>query len=205
MASMAGLRKRWAVDHQQLLIVLVSAVMVGSFVLLVFWPKQQQLSDLGSQVSRQRELVNLKVRNSQEGLYVSARVAALRGIRGRLERSLPEDVRLAEFLEAVGECVRAEKGLTHEIQRVETESAGPVPAEVVRLRLTGPFEAVHRCLAQVESLERLSRMRRLHVKRLDETGQVVAEAEVHIYYLPAEEAKRAQQASAEPKAEVVRG
>jgi len=224
-ASMAGLRKRWAVDHQQLLIVLVSAVMVGSFVLLVFWPKQQQLSDLGSQVSRQRELVNLKVRNSQEGLYVSARVAALRSIRGRLERSLPEDVRLAEFLEAVGECVRAEKGLTHEIQRVETESAGPVPAdmsavalakadmsavalakaEVVRLRLTGPFEAVHRCLAQVESLERLSRMRRLHVKRLDETGQVVAEAEVHIYYLPAEEAKRAQQASAEPKAEVVRG
>ena len=215
MASMAGLRKRWAVDHQQLLIVLVSAVMVGSFVLLVFWPKQQQLSDLGSQVSRQRELVNLKVRNSQEGLYVSARVAALRSIRGRLERSLPEDVRLAEFLEAVGECVRAEKGLTHEIQRVETESAGPVPAdmsavalakaEVVRLRLTGPFEAVHRCLAQVESLERLNRMRRLHVKRLDDAGQVVAEAEVHIYYLPAEEAKRAQQASAEPKAEVVRG
>jgi len=214
-ASMAGLRKRWAVDHQQLLIVLVSAVMVGSFVLLVFWPKQQQLSDLGSQVSRQRELVNLKVRNSQEGLYVSARVAALRSIRGRLERSLPEDVRLAEFLEAVGECVRAEKGLTHEIQRVETESAGPVPAdmsavalakaEVVRLRLTGPFEAVHRCLAQVESLERLNRMRRLHVKRLDDAGQVVAEAEVHIYYLPAEEAKRAQQASAEPKAEVVRG
>jgi Tfp pilus assembly protein PilO len=212
---MAGLRKRWAVDHQQLLIVLVSAVMVGSFVLLVFWPKQQQLSDLGSQVSRQRELVNLKVRNSQEGLYVSARVAALRSIRGRLERSLPEDVRLAEFLEAVGECVRAEKGLTHEIQRVETESAGPVPAdmsavalakaEVVRLRLTGPFEAVHRCLAQVESLERLNRMRRLHVKRLDETGQVVAEAEVHIYYLPAEEAKRTQHASAEPKAEVVRG
>jgi Tfp pilus assembly protein PilO len=156
-------------------------------------------------VSRQRELVNLKVRNSQEGLYVSARVAALRSIRGRLERSLPEDVRLAEFLESVGECVRAEKGLTHEIQRVETESAGPVPAEVVRLRLTGPFEAVHRCLAQVESLERLNRMCRLHVKRLDDAGQVVAEAEVHIYYLPAEEAKRTQQASAEPQPEVVRG
>jgi Tfp pilus assembly protein PilO len=193
------------VDHQQLLIVLVSAVMVGSFVLLVFWPKQQQLSDLGSEVSRQRELVNLKVRTSQEGLYVSARIAALRGVQDRLERSLPEDVRLAEFLESVGECVRAEKGLAYEIQRMETESDGPAPAEVVRLRLTGPFEAVYRCLAQVESLERLNQVRRLHVGRLDETGQVVAEAEVHVYYLPGGDKERSQRASADPKPEVISG
>ncbi|MCX5683669.1 MAG: hypothetical protein NT049_08295 [Planctomycetota bacterium] len=205
MGTVAAIRKRWAVDHQQLLIVLVSAVMVGSFVLLVFWPKQQQLSDLGSEVSRQRELVNLKVRTSQEGLYVSARIAALRGVQDRLERSLPEDVRLAEFLESVGECVRAEKGLTHEIQRMETESDGPVPAEVVRLRLTGPFEAVYRCLAQVEALERLNQVRRLHVGRLDETGQVTAEAEVHVYYLPVEAKDRSGRASAEPKPEVISG
>ena len=215
MASMAGLRKHWAVDHQQLLIVLVSAVMVGSFVLLVFWPKQQQLSDLGSEVSRQRELVNLKVRNSQEGLYVSARVAALRGVQDRLERCLPEDARLAEFLESVGECVRAEKGLTHEIQRAEPESAGlaaaspsragSAPAEVVRLRLTGPFEAVYRCVAQVESLDRLNLVRCLHMKRLDDTGQVAAEAEIHVYYLPAEETKRTQRASAAPQPEVISG
>jgi Tfp pilus assembly protein PilO len=198
-------RKRWAVDHQQLLIVLVAAVMVGSFVLLVFWPRQQQLSDLGSEVSRQRDLVSLKVRTSHEGLYESARVAALRGVQDRLARCLPEEVRLAEFLESVGECVRAEPALAHEIQRVETEADGPAPAEVVRLRLTGPFEAVYRCLAQVEGLERLNRVRRLHVKRLDEAGQVVAEAEVHVYYLPAEEAGRTPHASADPKPEVIHG
>jgi Tfp pilus assembly protein PilO len=198
-------RKRWAVDHQQLLIVLVAAVMVGSFVLLVFWPRQQQLSDLGSEVLRQLDLVNLKVRTSQEGVYVSAKIAALRSVQDRLARCLPDDVRLAEFLESVGECVRAEQGLTHEIQRVETESNGPAPAEVVRLRLTGPFEAVYRCLMQVETLERLNQVRRLHIKRLDDAGQVVAEAEIYVYYLPGEDTGRTQRASAEPETGVIRG
>jgi Tfp pilus assembly protein PilO len=198
-------RKRLAVDHQQLLIVLVAAVMVASFVLLVFWPKQQQLSDLGSEVSRQLDLVNLKVRNSQEGVYVSAKIAALRSVQDRLARCLPDDVRLAEFLESVGECVRAEQGLAHEIQRVETESNGPAPAEVVRLRLTGPFEAVYRCLMQVETLERLNQVRRLHIKRLDDAGQVVAEAEIYVYYLPGEDTGRTQRASAEPETEVICG
>jgi len=198
-------RKRLAVDHQQLLIVLVAAVMVASFVLLVFWPKQQQLSDLGSEVSRQLDLVNLKVRNSQEGVYVSAKIAALRSVQDRLARCLPDDVRLAEFLESVGECVRAEQGLAHEIQRVETESNGPAPAEVVRLRLTGPFEAVYRCLIQVETLERLNQVRRLHIKRLDDAGQVVAEAEIYVYYLPGEDTGRTQRASAEPETEVICG
>jgi len=198
-------RKRLAVDHQQLLIVLVAAVMVASFVLLVFWPKQQQLSDLGSEVSRQLDLVNLKVRNSQEGVYVSAKIAALRSVQDRLARCLPDDVRLAEFLESVGECVRAEQGLAHEIQRVETESNGPAPAEVVRLRLTGPFEAVYRCLIQVETLERLNQVRRLHIKRLDDAGQVVAEAEIYVYYLPGEDTGQTQRASAEPETEVICG
>ena len=205
MTNQAVKRKRWAVDHQQLLIVLVAAVMVGSFVLLVFWPRRQQLSDLESEVSRQLDLVNLKVRTSQEGVYVSAKIAALRSVQDRLARCLPDDVRLAEFLESVGECVRAEQGLAHEIQRVGTESNGPAPAEVVRLRLTGPFEAVHRCLMQVETLERLNQVRRLHIKRLDDAGQVVAEAEIYVYYLPGEDTGRTQRASAEPETEVIRG
>lgn len=205
MTNQAVKRKRLAVDHQQLLIVLVAAVMVASFVLLVFWPKQQQLSDLGSEVSRQLDLVNLKVRNSQEGVYVSAKIVALRSVQDRLARCLPDDVRLAEFLESVGECVRAEQGLTHEIQRVETESNGPAPAEVVRLRLTGPFEAVYRCLIQVETLERLNQVRRLHIKRLDDAGQVVAEAEIYVYYLPGEDTGQTQRASAEPETEVICG
>jgi Tfp pilus assembly protein PilO len=130
---------------------------------------------------------------------------ALRSVQDRLARCLPDDVRLAEFLESVGECVRAEQGLTHEIQRVETESNGPAPAEVVRLRLTGPFEAVYRCLIQVETLERLNQVRRLHIKRLDDAGQVVAEAEIYVYYLPGEDTGQTQRASAEPETEVICG
>lgn len=205
MANSSVMRRRLAVDHQQLLILLVSAVMLGSFVLLVFWPQQQELWDLGSAVSRQRELVNLKVRTSQEGLYVSARTAALRGVQDRLQRCLPEEACLAEFLESVGACVQGEEGLTYEIQRLDADLTGPAPAEAVRLRLTGPFEAVHRCLSQVEGMERLNRVRRLHVKRLDDAGRVEAEAEVYVYYLPAEEPGRTQRASAEPKPEVTRG
>ena len=205
MATGSVTRRRWAVDQQQLLILLVSAVMVGSFVLLVFWPKQQELSDLGSEVSRQRELVNLKVRTSHEGLYVSAKIAALRGIQDRLQRCLPDEACLAEFFDSVGACVRAEKGLTYEIQRLDADLTGPAPAEAVRLRLAGPFEAVHHCLSQVEGLERLIRVRQLHVKRLDDAGQVEAEAEVLVYYLPTEEPGRTPRASAEPQPEVKRG
>jgi len=197
-------RKRWAVDRQQLLILLVGAVMAGSFVLLVLWPRQEELVALGSEVTRQRDLVSQKVRVSQEGVYVSARIAALRKIQDDLLRRLPDEPRLADFLEAVAALVGQEPGVTHEIERTEAESSELVPAVPVRLRLTGPFDGVHRCLAGIENLERLSHVRRLHVRRVDEAGTVTAEAEVLVFYLPLEAAPAARTASG-PRGEMVRG
>ena len=182
MAPTATVRKRWAVDRQQFLILLIASVMIGSFVLLVLWPKQKELADLGSVVTRQRDLVTEKVRTSQEGIYVSARIPALRRLQERLDRRLPPEPRLAEFLQAVAERVEAEPGVSHEIQRTEASASGPAPAVSLRLRLTGPYEGVHRCLAQIEELERLNRFRRVHFKRVGD-GKVVADAEVFIYYL----------------------
>ena len=67
----SGLCKRWAVDRQQLIIVLVAAVMVGSFILLVLWPKQRELSALGAVLDHERGLVDQKVSASREGVYSS--------------------------------------------------------------------------------------------------------------------------------------
>jgi len=111
-------RKHWAVDRQQLLILLIAAVMLGSFVLLVLWPKQCELSALGSAVTRERDLVSEKVRASREGLYVSARISGLRQAEAYLERVLPSEPRIAEFLQRVAERVEAEPGVTHEVQRL---------------------------------------------------------------------------------------
>lgn len=184
MAPTATVRKRWAVDRQQFLILLVASVMVGSFVLLVLWPRQKELADLGSVVTRQKDLVAEKVRASQEGIYVSARIPALRRLQDLLERRLPPEPRLAEFLRAVADRIEAEPGVSHEIQRTtDTASAGVVPAVPLRLQLTGPYEGVHRCLAQIEELERLNRLCRVHIKRVGD-GRVVAEAEVLVYHLP---------------------
>lgn len=199
-------RKRWAVDRQQLLILLVAAVMLGSFVLLVLWPRQEELSVLGSEVKRQRELVSRKVRVSQEGVYVSARIAALRKIQDQLLRRLPDEPRLADFLEDVAALVGREPGVTHEVERTEGQWPGPVSAVPVRLRLTGPFAGVHRCLAGIEGLERLSQVQRLLVNRTDESDNVTAEANVFVFYLPPEPAAGQRiKAAAQPKAEAVRG
>jgi len=199
-------RKRWAVDRQQLLILLVAAVMLGSFALLVLWPRQEELSVLGSEVTRQRELVSRKVRVSQEGVYVSARIAALRKIQDQLLRRLPDEPRLADFLEAVAALVGQEPGVTHEIERTQGQWPGLVSAVPVRLRLTGPVEGVHRCLAGIEGLERLSQVQRLLMNRLDESGNVTAEADVFVFYLPSEPAAgRRMKAASRPKAEAVRG
>jgi len=199
-------RKRWAVDRQQLLILLVAAVMLGSFVLLVLWPRQEELSILGSEVKRQRERVSRNMRVSQEGVYVLARIAALRKIQDQLLRRLPDEPRLADFLEDVAALVGQEPGVTYEVERTQGQWPGPVPAAPVRLRLTGPFAGVHRCLAGIEGLERLSQVQRLLMNRMDESGNVTAEADVFVFYLPSEPAAgQRMKAAVQPKAEAVRG
>ncbi len=183
----AGTRKRWAVDRQQFLILLVAAVMMTSFVLLVCWPQKRELTALGLALEYERDLVTRKVLTSNEGMYVSARIPGLRMAQGVFSRCLPPRPRVAEFLVAVAESVAAEPDVTHEIERAEarpSEPTGPAPAVPLRLRLTGPFEGVYRCLAAIETLERLSRFRHVRCMKAQSAGCVVAEADVLVFYLP---------------------
>lgn len=206
MPTRSHIRKRLAVDKQQLLILLVAAVMVGSFFLLVLWPKQQELSNLGTAVVRERDEVSQKVLLSNEGIYVSARISALRKCQQQLENRLPDEPRLAEFLQAVAQRVQAEPGVSHEIQRTEAQADAAVPAVPMRLRLAGPYEGVHRCLAAIEDLERLNRFRRVCIRREGDDGRVVAEAEILVYYLPPGPAPQARQHDAANTAsQTVRG
>ena len=177
-------RKRLAIDRQQLLILLVAAVMSGSFFLLVLWPKQRELWALASAVERERDLVKQKVRTSREGVYVTVRVASLRKAGGALLRRVPAGPELAGFLEQMAECVAEEPLVRHEVERMEGEPQKGAPAIPIRLRLAGPFEAVYRCLGAIEGLERLTWFRRLEIRRADEEGGVAAEVEVLVYYLP---------------------
>ncbi len=178
-------RKRLAIDRQQLLILLVAAVMSGSFFLLVLWPKQKELSALASAVERERILVKQKVRTSREGVYVTVRVASLRKAGGALLRRVPAEPELASFLEQMTECVAEEPLIRHEVERIEADPLlKGAPAIPIRLRLAGPFEAVYRCLGAIEGLERLTWFRRLEIRRADEEGGVAAEVEILVYYLP---------------------
>ena len=188
MAARTSVRKRWAVDRQQFLILLVAAVMMTSFVLLVCWPKQRELTAVDRALEHEGDLVRRKVLASNEGVYISARIPSLRMAQGVFSRHLPPEPRVAEFLEAVAEGVAAEANVTHEIKRAEAPPSGlsrPVPAVALRLRLTGPFEGVYRCLAAIEGLERLNRFRRVRCVRSGSPGWVVAEAEILVFYLPA--------------------
>jgi len=178
-------RKRLAVDRQQLLILLVAAVMSGSFFLLVLWPKQKELSALMAAVERERPFVKQKVRTSREGVYVTVRVASLRKTGVALLRRVPAEPELASFLEQVARCVAEEPLVRHEVERIEAEPPKGTPAVPIRLRLAGPFEAVYRCLDAIEGLERLTRFRRLEICRADGEGAVSAEVEILVYYLPA--------------------
>lgn len=177
-------KKRLAVNRQQLVILLVAAVMAGSFFLLVLWPRQEELTVLGSAVVRERHRVNQKVMTSQEGMYLTARIAGLRQAGNRLSQCLPAEPAMAEFLQAVAEQVACEPLVTREVERADIQSTGEARAVPLRLRLTGPFDAVHRCLARIEGLDRLSRFRSLSLSRLSPEGDVRAEAEVLVYYLP---------------------
>jgi Tfp pilus assembly protein PilO len=205
----ADQRHRWVVDRQQLLILLLGAVMMGSFFLFVLWPKHCELSALGEAVEQERGVVSQKVATSQEGLYVSARIPGLRKVKDLCERRLPVEPRVPDFLQMVGECMAAEPTVIYEIQRVEGPvTPVPAPAVPLALRLTGPAEAVYRCLARIEGLERLNRVRHARIGLGPAAGQVVAEAEILAYYLPAEEAKagtKKPSQAARPKAEGVKG
>ena len=189
MASRTDVRRRWVVDRQQLLILVVAAVMVGSFVLLVLWPKRRELSALGDAVELERGVVGQKLLASQKGVYVSARIPSLRKAQTLVYQRLPVDPDAAGFLQKVAECVAREPLVTHEVKRTSgmPTASAPAPAVPVCLRLAGPFDAVYRCMADIEGLDRLSRVRRVSFLKSGERGGVVAEAEILVYYLPASE------------------
>jgi len=123
-------RKRLAVDRQQLLILLVAAVMSGSFFLLVLWPKQKELSAIMAAVDREKPFVKQKVRTSREGVYVTVRVASLRKAGGTLLRRVPAEPELASFLEQVARCVASDPLVRHEVERIEAEPPKGTPAAV---------------------------------------------------------------------------
>lgn len=206
MAPRPDLRQRWAVDRQQLIILIVATVMVASFTLLVLWPKRREMFDLGEAVERERDLVSQKLLASQRGVYVSARIPSVRRAQGLITRRLPYEPEAAPFLQTVAECVAQEPLVTHEMQQTEARAEGPAPAIGIRLKLTGPFDAVYRCMAAIEGLERLARFRRVHLAKSGDGGHVVAEADFLVYYLPDEEPKPAASArGAETDAKAVRG
>jgi Tfp pilus assembly protein PilO len=181
--TISNLKRRLTIDRQQLLILLIAAVMVGSFCLLVLWPKHCELSDLGTVVARERDMVSEKARASQDGLYVSARLSALRQVQDHLMDRLPDEPRLAEFLQSVAECVQAEPGVTHEIERTEAAPAGRLAVVPIRLRLAGPYDGVHRCLGSIENLQRVNRFRHMQINRSTDDGHVVATAEILVFHL----------------------
>jgi Tfp pilus assembly protein PilO len=200
-------RKRFAVDRQQLVILLVAAVMAGSFFVFVLWPRQEELSALGSAVLQERNRVKQKVMTSHEGVYLTVQIAGFRKAQDRLAQRLPTDPALAEFLQDVAAQVATEPLVTHEVERSDVKQAGQAHAVPLRLKVTGPFEAVYRCLAKVENLERLSQFRSLRVSKREDNW-VTSEAELVVYHMPAEKphTKVADATQGQkPKAEKVRG
>jgi|WetSurMetagenome_2_1015567.scaffolds.fasta_scaffold90574_3 hypothetical protein len=196
-SSGSAIKRRWAIDRQQLLILLATAVMLTSFCLLVVWPRHCELQDLGWILTHERERVSEKVRMSQDGLYVSARLAALRGLGDRLEDRMPDEPRLAEYLQVIDDSVRAEAGVTYDIQLAPVGIDAAVATVPIRLRLVGPYEGVYRSLAAMERQERLTRFEHVRVHRSEGGKEVVAEVEIRIYHLPSTE-----EAAAVPKTEV---
>lgn len=184
MPDEAKTRKRWAVDRQQLMILLAAAVMLGSFTFFVLVPKHGQLSQLDNAVRQERRLLSQRVSASHEGVFVAARIPMLRKGCAAMQRRLPTEPRVAEFLEMLQDCLAETPGVVHEVARSATPWTGAMPAVPLCLRLSGPFEAVYRGLAGVERLQRLNHFRRVHFRRAETAGHVVAEAELLIYYLP---------------------
>jgi len=179
-------RKRWAVDRQQLLILVAAAVMLGSFTLFVLVPKHGQLSRLNHAVEQERRQLSQRVSASHEGVFVTARIPMLRKGCAAMDRRLPTEPRVAEFLEMLHDCLAETPEVTHEVARSGSPWGGSAPAVPLRLCLSGPFEAVYRGLAGVERIERLNRFRHVRICAAETPGHVVAEAELLIYYLPAD-------------------
>lgn len=180
-------RRRWTIDRQQLLILVVASVMVGSFALFILWPRHQELADLDHAVSQQRWLLTQRVAASQEGMYVSARIPGLRKAQARLGRRLPTGPQVADFLQMMNAALAEMPAVSHEVTRSGEAEAGSHPAVPLCLRLRGPFQEVYRSLGAIERLERLNRFRRVAFTRTGNDGDVLAVAELVIYYLPGEE------------------
>jgi hypothetical protein len=179
--------RRFAIDRQQLLILLVASVMVGSFALFILWPRHRELADLDHAVSQQRWLLSRRVAASQEGMFVSARIPVLRKVQNRIERRLPHGPDVAGFLQMMNAALAEMPGVRHEVTRSGEAESGSRPCVPLCLRLRGPFEQVYRSLGAIERLERLSRFRRVGFSRTETDGEVLAEAELVIYYLPDDE------------------
>ncbi len=178
--------RRWALDRQQVLILIAAAVMLGSFGLFVLWPKHRELASLEGALEQERRLLGRHVAASREGLYVSARIPVLRRNQEALLRWLPDGPEVAGFLRAVEASLAQVEGVRGEVLRTgEPTTAAGARAVPLTLRLEGPFPAVYRALAALEGVERLHRLTRVSVVRAgDQAGGVVAEVDLLAYYLP---------------------
>jgi len=177
-------RRHWAIDRQQLLILLVAAVMLASFGLFVLWPKHEELARLNMAVMNERCLLTQGVSASHEGVLVSARIPHLRMAGAHIKRCLPDGPDLADFLRLLDAAVAQTPTVTHEVAQSSAPYTGATPAVPLCLRLKGPFADVCRAVAAVEGIERLKRFRHVRVSQADSAGAVVLEAEMLIYYLP---------------------
>jgi hypothetical protein len=189
------------VDRQQLLILVAASVMLASFVLFVLVPRRRELADLDYAVDQARGLLSRRVSVSHEGVYVSARIPELRKAQAVIERRLPAEPKVAEFLQMMDACLGRHPAVSHEVVRSTLPWAGATPAVPLRLRLRGPFDGVYRSLAGIEGLERVSRLRRVQIQADGADGDVVAEAEILVYYLPREPQSDPVQAVRRPEPE----
>ncbi len=146
-----------------LLVLGVLSAIGAAFAFTVYLPHAREMNEVRSQIASERLRMESNAAQVQSVPAMLAQVEALRGRYNGFDRQLPRSQELFEFLKQIGEEL-ARANLSS--QSIKPEA--PVREELfhalpIKMEFQGRYPELSRFLAEIDNMERLTRVQRLQV------------------------------------------
>jgi Tfp pilus assembly protein PilO len=156
---------------------------LGGFYVLGYRPRQSQLRDLESQIaSKRRELEA----NQAKVLELPRLILKVEKLQARVERNgkkLPRQLELGRFMNDLTQVGQQTMLRNFTVMPMGSRRMELFFEQPICLNFEGDFLQAAMFLRQVEDMQRLTRVRRLHIRnRDDKSGQVEVEVTMNIYF-----------------------
>jgi Tfp pilus assembly protein PilO len=159
-------------------------VAIGAFYFVWYRPATSKMHALRARLDQDHQSLEAQRSRADELPTVAKQVESLRQRLAEFDRRIPRHQELPQFLDNL-ESVKQQAGVTKwTLKPSDPRTTDSYTEQAFHIDFEGEFAQVSDFLARVESMDRMTRVRRLALKAADSTrGTVEVQMDVCIYYL----------------------